>query len=200
MALPASAAPLLAGATLQLLDPVVPAAPGERRFDLLAELQVEGRSWTVAVLFEHQSSVDRTMGLRVLHGMVARWQQAQAQAQAEPRAGLQRLIAVVVYHGPERWTDPLAFHQRYDPPGPDPHPFDAYQPDFRYLLVDLTDPGQRLASGPVLALLATALFARWARLRRGEPGTMVDELLACGELVRRLLSERNESAFGAIVE
>jgi hypothetical protein len=197
-ALPPDLTPLLDRAALRLIDPVVPAEPGERRFDLLAELTLDDRAWTVAVLFEHQSHVDRAMGLRVLHGMLARWQQTHVQRAGGAR--LQRIIAVVVYHGPEPWTDPVAFHQRYEPPGPERHPFDDYQPDFRYVLLDLNDPAQRPATGPVLALLATALFARWSRIARGEPGSMLDELRAGGHLVRRLLTERDQAAFAAIVE
>lgn len=196
-ALPPDLVPLLDRATLRLLDPVVPADPNERRFDLLAELSVDGRTWTLAFLFEHQSHLDRAMGLRLLAGMVARWQQTLVQRHVT--TSLQRIVAVVVYHGPERWTDPVDFHRRYDPPGPD-HPLDVFQPDFRYLLLDLSNPANRLAKAPVMALLSAALFARWSRIKRGEGGTMLDELNACAHLVRRLLVERGQPAFAAIVE
>jgi predicted transposase YdaD len=198
LALPAHQATLLEGAALRLLDPVLPADPSERRVDLLAELTLDDRTYTLDFLFEHQSHLDRAMGVRILGSMVARW--SQWTRQNPPGAELQRIIAVVVYHGPVPWTDPLAFHERFGRPGDDPHPFDAFQPDFRYLLVDLGDPKHQPAKGPVFTLLATALLSRWSRIQRGGGGTLVDELRACAHLVRRLVTERDQTAFGAIVE
>jgi hypothetical protein len=197
LALPEGQSRVLDGATLRLLDPVVPSEPGERRFDLLAELVLDGRSYTLDFLFEHQSQPDRAMGLRILGGMVARWRQA-ARGQ---RAGaeLQPIIAVVVYHGAEPWKDPVDFRARF---GLDEraNPFARYLPDFRYLVVDLGSAADHPASGPVLALLAARLFSRWARIKRGDAGTLLDELRAGAHLVRRLVAERDRSAFAAIVE
>jgi hypothetical protein len=91
----------------------------------------------VYLLFEHQSTSDRRMPFRLLRYLVRIWERWLSD---HPRAELFPVIVpVVLYHGTETWSAPVAFEALFDVP-------DAVRPalaphlvGFTYLLDDLSD-------------------------------------------------------------
>jgi hypothetical protein len=77
---------------------------GELVVDLLYSVQlVSNKPAFVYVLYEHQSSVDPRMALRVLEYMVAIWKRVSREH--PPATPLLPIIPVVLYHGETGWTE-----------------------------------------------------------------------------------------------
>lgn len=123
--------------------------------DLLFSLRIAGRPGYVYCLFEHQSSPDRTMLLRMLGYMVRIWKRFQRDA---PQGSLLPVILpLVLFHGPRGWQGPTAFAELVDLPGPE---FLAYTPVFQCRLYDLSPYGrERLAGNAVVRILWDLLGA-----------------------------------------
>ena len=93
----------------------------------------------VYVLVEHQSAVDRFMGLRLLEYMCRIWQ---AFRRDNPKAKrLPVVFPLVVHHSAKGWTAPVQLQDLVDTSHPDPSAVAPFIPDFRFLLDDL--PRQR---------------------------------------------------------
>ena len=103
----------------------------ERHTDLLFEApSTTGGNAYVYLLFEHQSTVDTFMPLRMLGYMVNIWE---AHRRDKRSKTLPPIIPLVLYQGNERWTASPAFDALLSPA----EPYRSFVPDFRMLLTDL---------------------------------------------------------------
>jgi predicted transposase YdaD len=91
----------------------------------------EGVDIEIAILFEHQSSVDDRMPLRLL-GYMLRTFEAQLAERGRKRPA--PVIPIVLYHGTERWTPPTSFAEWMALPAGALARVAPFLPDFRYVL------------------------------------------------------------------
>jgi predicted transposase/invertase (TIGR01784 family) len=130
------------------------------------------------VLFEHQSSHDRWMPLRLLRYMVRIWEHwLKDHEHAEV---LPAIVPVVLYHGDERWSAPQAFDALLDVPEVIRPALTEYVVRFAYVLDHLTEiPDDRLRTrSPTTALVDLCLKHAW----RGAPFVAI--LSQSGDLMR----------------
>lgn len=131
-------------------------AGGPRRHtDLLFSATIDGRDARLYVLFEHQSSFDRWMPLRLLVYMSRIW----VSLADERAASLPVIIPVVLYNGEGRWTASTRFSSLLDPGGP-PEGARAFIPDFRFVVDDLAAVSEAtLLRRPMSALARLTVWA-----------------------------------------
>jgi predicted transposase/invertase (TIGR01784 family) len=163
------------------IDPVL----SGRHTDLLFSVAWRGgREALVYLLFEHQSTSDDLMAFRLLRYLVRIWERWRAD---HPRAkALPIIVPVVLYHGAEAWSAPVAFEALFDLP-------DAVRPAlaphlvrFTYLLDDLSQiPDDRLRARAMTALgrLVEACF-KHARTRPD----LIEILSGWADVLREVVS------------
>jgi len=99
--------------------------------DLLYTVQIDQRPALLYCLFEHQSTPDAWMPLRLLRYILGIWEQYRKQ---NPTAkSLPPVLPLVLFQGGSRWTADLSLSGLIDTPDG----LAPYQPEFRHLLVDL---------------------------------------------------------------
>ncbi|NYS62613.1 Rpn family recombination-promoting nuclease/putative transposase [Vreelandella salicampi] len=102
------------------------------------------------ILLEFQSSVDRTMPVRLMHYAACFYSELLKQKVITPGQGLPPVFPVVLYNGSERWSASLDLYDMImpEPPGL----LQVYQPQMRYYLVDegrYTDEQLGLVQSPL---------------------------------------------------
>lgn len=102
--------------------------------DLLFEVNVADLPCQIHLLFEHQTTVDARMPLRLLGYMHSIW----TNQDTGPQTPLTPVIPVVLHQGPLHWTAPTAFHSMFPTAATSSLGLGGHLPDFYYLLVDLT--------------------------------------------------------------
>ncbi|MGM0677658.1 MAG: Rpn family recombination-promoting nuclease/putative transposase [Pseudomonadota bacterium] len=86
------------------------------------------------ILLEFQSSVERTMPIRLMHYVACFYSELLKQKVITPGQGLPPVFPVVLYNGSKPWTAPLDVYEMVQP---EPPGFlQVYQPHLRYYLVD----------------------------------------------------------------
>lgn len=86
------------------------------------------------ILLEFQSSVDRTLPIRLMHYVACFYSELIKQKVITPGQGLPPVFPVVLYNGSKRWT---AKTDIFDMIIPEPPGFlQVYQPHLRYYLID----------------------------------------------------------------
>jgi predicted transposase YdaD len=133
--------------------------------DLLYRVPLKGQPELAAfvwLLFEHQSSNDRFIALRILEYMVYAWKQWRTE---NPKAQhLPMILPLVLQHDQQGWSTPLSFGALY--PGP-PELIEGlhdFLPNFKYILDDLTDQSEdELISRPGSDLLTVLLLTLKSR-------------------------------------
>ena len=177
----------------------------ERHTDLLFSLRLDARPARIYVLFEHQSSDDAWMPLRLLHYMLRIWDGCLADAPAQ----LPVIIPVVLHHSDAGWRSPTRFEALVDPP-PEAAPF---TPHFGFVLDDLGAHSE-LALRERAASAFTRLVLLALRQTRGAPDLaallsswtdLIDELLATADgpdalrrIIRYIYEVQGPAAFAAI--
>ena len=111
---------------------------GEKVEDVVWSVEVAWQGLThrvfLYILLEFQSSVDRTMPIRLLHYAASFYSELLKQKTITPGQGLPPVFPVVVYNGSRRWTAPRDIYEMVQP---EPPAFlQVYQPHLRYYLVD----------------------------------------------------------------
>jgi predicted transposase/invertase (TIGR01784 family) len=123
--------------------------------DLLFSVTIANRPGYVYFLFEHQSSPDSFMMLRLLGYMVRVWKRFQREN--EKCDLLPVIVPMVLFHGPKGWKGPVAFQSLVDIPA---EGFVLYTPQFQCRLYDLSAYGKdQLAGNAVIRILADLLGA-----------------------------------------
>ncbi|MCD6010105.1 Rpn family recombination-promoting nuclease/putative transposase [Halomonas sp. IOP_31] len=86
------------------------------------------------ILLEFQSSVDRTMPIRLMHYVACFYDHLLKANETTPSQGLPPILPIVLYNGSAPWT---AQQDIYDMVTPEPPGFlQGYQPHLRYYLID----------------------------------------------------------------
>ncbi|MDR5886517.1 Rpn family recombination-promoting nuclease/putative transposase [Vreelandella janggokensis] len=102
------------------------------------------------ILLEFQSSVDRTMPVRLMHYAACFYSELFKQKVITPGQGLPPVFPVVLYNGSDRWTASLDLYEMITPEPPGL--LQVYQPRMRYYLVDegrYTDEQLGLVQSPL---------------------------------------------------
>jgi len=139
--------------------------------DLLYTVQIDQHPALLYCLFEHQSSPDAWMLLRLLRYILRIRDQFLKQ---HPDASkLPPILPIVLYQGGDAWTADTSLSSLIDIPDG----LATYQPDFRHLLVDLNDIEADDLQGT--ASLRTILLAlKSSRLRKQQEFHLLVRLLA----------------------
>lgn len=158
--------------------------------DLVYEVQLAGRPGLVCfVLYEHQSTVDPVMPVRVL-GYLARawayWLEAHPGADAVPA-----IVPIVLYHGERPWTAPTSLAEVLDLPEEGLRAAGELLPSLRFALDDLSrvpDEDLRAREASVFGRLSLLLLKHARSLAEGHsgPGSLEAFLRSVGDLLRRL--------------
>ena len=109
------------------------------------------------ILLEFQSSVDRTMPVRLMHYAACFYSELFKQKVITPGQGLPPVFPVVLYNGSARWAASLDLYDMImpEPPGL----LQVYQPRMRYYLVDegrYTDEELGLVQSPLSGVFSIA--------------------------------------------
>jgi len=134
----------------------------DRHSDLLFTVRLRSRPALIHLLFEHQSSVDRWMPLRLLEYMVRIWRAHLAQ-NARART-LPPIIPIVLHHSDQGWTATTAFEDLFEIEPALREVLSGHIPRFRFLLEDLSRTSdeelRRRAHGAAKLVLACLRHAR----------------------------------------
>ena len=131
--------------------------------DLLFSLKTTGdRELLLYVLFEHQTSIDPAMPLRLLAYIVEILQKHQRQFGLP----LPPVIGFVLNQGPDRWTVSQRFEDMFQMTESEAAVFSDYVPKFRHALLDLTqfDPDQSEDDPQIQVALLLMKLAREMKL------------------------------------
>lgn len=126
--------------------------------DLLYTVSVEEDSLLLHLLFEHQSSVDSSMPLRLLGYMVEIWNGWMEQHGLP----LPPVLPFVLYSGPQGWTPSTSFEDLVRQPPELEKALRPFTPAFRHALLDLGrfDPLQSESDATVRIILQLLKKAR----------------------------------------
>ena len=178
----------------------------ERHTDLLFSLRLDGRDARVYLLFEHQSTPDAWMPLRLLRYMLRIWESCVA----EGATALPVVIPVVLHHGDTGWRAPTRFEALFDLPSEAAE----FTPHFHFLLDDLAAESEsallaRTASAFTRLVLSAlqqvrserdlaGLVRGWAGLIR-ELRQAPDGQRALGLVYRYLYEVRGRAEIAAVI-
>ena len=131
--------------------------------DLLFAVNIAGRDTRLFLLFEHQSTVDPTMPLRLL-GYVAEILFKHHKAHGLP---LPPVLPFVFHQGPERWNVSTAFEDLFQLPE-ELAGLLPFLPKFHHALLDLTryDPDQDKDESQLRSVMQLMKLAREQQLSR----------------------------------
>ena len=152
--------------------------------DLLFSAQMGGRELKLYLLFEHQTSVDVEMPLRLL-SYVLEILLAQHKATGLP---LPPVLPFVLHQGPDRWTTSTCFEDMFALPESLASVLLPYLPKFQHLLLDLTqsDPDKDEIHDSLRLVFQLMKMARqkqladflsWMAREMSQPGWDVEEAL-----------------------
>ena len=130
--------------------------------DLLFRAQLGGREILLHLLFEHQTTVDPAMPLRLLAYIT------EILLNHERRHGLPLppVLAFVLHQGPERWTVATAFEDLFELPPNLASGLAPYLPKFRHALLDLSqsEPATEETDATLRVVLSLMKLARARQL------------------------------------
>jgi predicted transposase/invertase (TIGR01784 family) len=156
--------------------------------DLLFSVQIGGQESLLYLLFEHQSTVDPAMPLRLL-GYITEILTSHHKTNGFP---LPAVIPFVLHQGPDRWNVSTAFEDMFDLPEEIVSDLLPFLPRFSYALLDLTqfdpateEPDPRLRI--VLHLMKLARERQMLRFFEWLSSLLVDTLAR--ELPNSLLTK-----------
>ncbi len=132
--------------------------------DLVFSVDFKGRRTLLYLVFEHQSTVDPTMPLRLL-GYVLELLQRHHQTHGLP---LPPVLPFVFHQGPEPWQVSTAFEDLFDLPAELAESLLPFVPKFRHALLDLTkfDPAGQEHDMELRMILQLMKLARERELLR----------------------------------
>lgn len=157
--------------------------------DVLLTVPLAGRPAFVYVLFEHQSSVDADMPLRLLGYMHAIWSRFRRENRSR-KARLPPIVPIVLHHGPSAWRAPTSLGGLVWEDGMQRSALDRFVPDFHFVVDDLarTTPGQLRFRRALTAFARVVLFLL---MRARHSANLGAELAMFREDLRLLGSSRS---------
>jgi predicted transposase/invertase (TIGR01784 family) len=134
--------------------------------DLLYSVPLAGQPAFVYVLFEHQSTVDWSMPLRLLEYMVRIWRRY-LDGHKEARS-LPFIVPVVLHHSDTGWTASRSFRSLFDGALLGQRELVALLPDFEFILDDISNASDEalLARAQAVAVQTILWTLRDARTGR----------------------------------
>lgn len=137
----------------------------EHHTDLLFSAAIAGTKIRIYVLFEHQSSVDPWLPLRLLNYMLRIWEDVRKK-QPEART-LPAIVPVVLHHSDSGWRAATRFEALLELPPAAPAALLDHVPKFRFALDDLSHD-EAIAAREMTAytrlVLAALREARWKEI------------------------------------
>ncbi len=132
--------------------------------DLLFSALIGGRESLLYLVFEHQSTPDPIMPLRLLNYMVEILL-THTRDHSRPLP-LPPVLGFVLHQGPERWSAPTAFEDLFDLPPGSMEALMPYLPKFRHALLDLScsDPAREEDRADLRMVLQLMKLTRESRL------------------------------------
>jgi predicted transposase YdaD len=174
----------------------VDAALNQRHGDLMFSARlVEGHEVYLWLLFEHQSTIDRWMPLRVLEMAVAflkGWRKEHPEALRMPA-----VLPVVLYQGATPWTAPRSLAELYDLSDQALHDLSEFLLSLRFVLDDLrVTPDDELMERNVGDLVRVALVV----MKHVTSEHLLDLLARLRQEITRLLAtEQGRSGLSSIL-
>ncbi len=161
----------------------------QRHGDLVWRLRFKDDRWLyVVLLLEFQSSIDRSMAVRMLTYTALLYQKLIAEGVLRERSGLPPVLPVVIYNGRQPWTAPVDVAELIA--SGRGAALVRYQPSQRYFLVDEARvSGRDLPSGN----LVSALIALETNRDRAQAPALLGALI---DLLRKQDDEELTAAFG----
>lgn len=139
--------------------------------DLLFTAQLDDTPALLYLLFEHQSSVDRTMPFRLLRYMTRIWERCAKEA---PSERLPIIIPLVLHHGERSWNAATQFRHLVQVPERLAEALAPFIPDFTYVLDDLCKLDDDALRGRALTDLARVALLIMQRCRESkDPGAIL---------------------------
>jgi hypothetical protein len=152
--------------------------------DVLYQVQtLDKKPVFLYLLFEHQSSMDRFMGLRVLTYLTRIWDQHLSQFPKTRQ--LPPIVSLVLYQGRERWTAPMQFQELVELPPTLQADLEAHLPKFCYVLEDLSAIPDEDLQGTALGKMTLLLF------KHSEDGDLWLRFASWLDTVRQILSDQS---------
>ena len=161
--LPAQVAARMDWASLQLVPgSFVKQTLQQAHSDLLFSIQADGTPCLLYLLFEHQTTVDELMPLRLLN-YILEILRTHAETHGRP---LPPVLPLVLHQGPDRWTVSPCFEDLFALPAPLAEALMPYLPKFRHALLDLSqfDPQRDEVDDQMRVVLHLMKMAREKRL------------------------------------
>jgi predicted transposase YdaD len=157
--LPADLVTHLALRTLQVLQvSFIDAQFIQSEADLLFSVTIANRPGYLYFLFEHQSSPDSFMLLRLIGYMVRVWKRFHRENPVSKR--LPVVVPMVLFHGPKGWKGPLSFHDLVESPA---ESFATCTPAFQCMLYDLSPFGKDELTGSAIIRIMRDLLGAFGR-------------------------------------
>lgn len=150
-----------------------------RHSDLLFSAETDASTVRLYVLFEHQSTRDPWMPLRLLRYMVRIWT---ALVEAQPTELLPVIVPLVLSHAPSGWTVERDFAHLVDPHLRGIVP--SVVPDFKYAVWDLAEAPRRELQRPTHT--DEAALALWLLQAVRDGAAFVHGLSAWADVFARL--------------
>ena len=151
--------------------------------DLLFEVRFRGEPLLLYCLFEHQSTNDPWMGLRLLGYLHAIWQEVAKDS--VQRVALPAMIPVVLYQSLESWTAPLRWREYIALPEAVPVSLEGLSLDFGYQLIDLSRLSVDEIRGDLFSQLTLGL------MKALMDGRTLSWIESAGPLLRELVHRKN---------
>lgn len=164
-----------------------------RYSDILFSVKLAGRPALIYILFEHQSTTDGLMALRILRYEVRiwdRWLEDHPSAEKIPV-----ILPVVLHHSPGGWQATTRFEELLDAAEALADVAELV-PRFRFMLEDIShETDEALKSRAVTALVRLAL---WCLRHSREPRELVERLRSWAALVHEV--RRAPGGMAAVVQ
>ncbi|GAA5126939.1 Rpn family recombination-promoting nuclease/putative transposase [Luteolibacter yonseiensis] len=163
--LPAEVTALVEWPSLELLPgSFVKSSLQQAHSDLLFSVRMGERETLLYLLFEHQSTPDPAMPLRLLGYM----SEIHLKHHKENKLPLRPVLPFVLHQGPDRWTASTAFEDLFELEGEAREALLPFLPKFSHALLDLTrfDPSAGEEDARVRAVLQLMKLAREKELLR----------------------------------
>ena len=155
--------------------------------DLLFSVRLDRKRAYLYLLFEHQSSPERFMCVRLLRYVLDAWDH---HLKEHPRARrLPVVIPIVLHHGEHGWTEPVSLRELYDAPAEVLDALRPYLPELTFLLDDLAP--QDDAALRDRALSAVLQMTLWAFKHVRHDRNVIPDLREALDLLAAMLDARS---------
>jgi predicted transposase YdaD len=150
-----------------------------RHTDLLFSAKLAGQQVLIYLLFEHQSTVEALMALRLLQYMVRIWERHH---RAHPEARrLPPIIPVVLHHGTSGWSASTTFEGLLEVDPPTLCALGEHTVRMRFVLDDISAATDETLKGR--AMTALGRVALWCLRHGREPDELMKRLRGWRDLV-----------------